>query len=262
MKVVYNKELNKLSNEKKLKNIQAFSSLDREGLSFESTQRRLLIKEFSTGEKLFIQYPGKESARKESPRPWDFRPKVLKSNGEWLEDLTFKNIWDDLFDLKNRNIDMSKIAVLYFRMAYMLDSVEITKELTYEDIDANEKIVNTGKLTFTWYDYNIDESLLNSLNIPSNILRDISFLVYLNCNDLLAQNEDCKYFYRSEEEKQETWNYKTGRTNTLLTHMAVIAFIEEQISFTEIMDGFQRGRGVAPLSSKYWEVTTNGVVKK
>ena len=44
--------------------------------------------------------------------------------------------------------------------------------------------------------------------------------------------------------------------------MAVIAFIEEQISFTEIMDGFQRGRGVAPLSSKYWEVTTNGVVKK
>ena len=136
------------------------------------------------------------------------------------------------------------------------------KELTYEDIDINGKILNTGKVSMTWFDYDMDMEILNSLNIPKQILRNISLLAYLNCNDYLAQNEDCKYYFRSVEEKKENWNYKTGRTNTLLTHMAVISFIEGLISFTEIVDNFQRGRGVAPLSSKYWELTTNGLIKK
>ena len=44
--------------------------------------------------------------------------------------------------------------------------------------------------------------------------------------------------------------------------MAVIAFIEDKLRFTEITDMFQRGMGVANLPTKYWEETTGGRVTK
>lgn len=81
-------------------------------------------------------------------------------------------------------------------------------------------------------------------------------------NDYLAQNEDCKYYYRDVIEKGVAWNSNTGRRNTLLTHMAVIAFIEGKLRFTEVTDMFQRGMGVANLPTKYWEETTGGRVTK
>jgi hypothetical protein len=44
--------------------------------------------------------------------------------------------------------------------------------------------------------------------------------------------------------------------------MAVIAFIEDLLRFTEITDMFQRGMGVANLPTKYWEDVTGGRVTK
>lgn len=264
MNVVYSTAMKKESDEKKLFNISAFSSLERTGLSFEVIERRLLIKEFSSGEKLYIQYPGKETLQRGSraPRPWDFRPKLQKSDGTWLKDLSFKDVWDDLYSLKDVNCDMSYVATLFFRIAYMLDSKLVTRTLSYEDIDSNGNVVNKGNIDLTWYEYAPEKTLLDEIHIPLDALRDCTLLPYLAFNDYLAQNEDCKYYYRAVHEKNEPWKTDTGRRNTLLTHVSVIAFIEGLLRFTEITDMFQRGMGVAPLPTRLWEEATNNRVSR
>lgn len=264
MKIEYSTKMKKESEEKKLYNIKAFSELDRSGLVFGQTERRLLMKTFPSGEKLYIQYPGKESARVINPRPWDFRPKLQLANGEWLKDLSFKDIWDDLYSLRDVGSRMSYIAALFFRIAYMLDSKKVTRSLPYEDIDVETgRIVGTGKIEFTWCEYDPDDDVLGeSLRISAEALQGCSIPAYMSYNDYLAQNEDCKYYYRDVCSNNKKWKSDTGRRNTLLTHMAVIAFIEDNLKFTEITDMFQRGMGVAALPGKYWEEVTDGIVTR
>lgn len=263
MQIKYSSELKKESDEKKFFNIEAFSKLDRSGLSYDGVERRLLMKEFSTGEKLYIQYPGKESAREKNTRPWDFRPKLQLPNGEWLKDLSFKDVWDDLYSFKDIDADMSYVATLFFRIAYMMDAKKTTRILHFEDVDIKTgNIVGEGEIKLTWYEYGPDDSLLNDFQVSPAALRGCSVPAYLAYNDYLAQNEDCKYFYRAVHDRGETWKTDTGRRNTLLTHMAVIAFIENKLRFTEITDMFQRGMGVAALPAKHWEETTGGRVIK
>ena len=263
MRIEYSSELKRESDEKKLFNINTFSKLDKSGLSYGGIERRILMKEYPTGEKLYIQYPGKESARDKNVRPWDFRPKLQLPNGEWLKDLSFKDVWDDLYSFKDIACDMSYIATLFFRIAYMIDAKKTTRALHYEDVDSKTgQIVNEGDVELTWYEYTPEEDILSGLQVSPEAIRGCSVPAYLAYNDYLAQNEDCKYYYRAVYDKGETWKTDTGRRNTLLTHMAVIAFIEDKLRFTEITDMFQRGMGVANLPTKYWEETTVGRVIK
>lgn len=258
----YTNEMRAESFDKKLQNISSFSQLDRRGLRYGEVERRVLMREYPTGEKLYIQFPGKETVREKNPRPWDFRPKMQLADGGWLKDLSFKDVWDDLYTLKDTNVDMGYVAMIFFRIAYMLDSKYQSKTLPYEDIDQDGNVVGAGTMTVGWNEYDPDESLFEGLEIPPKIIRGCSLLPYLAYNDYLAQNEDCKYYYRSKYEKSENWNGLTGRRNTLLTHMSVIAFIEGYLRFTEITDMFQRGMGVAPLTPKLWEEVTGGLVVK
>ena len=62
--------------------------------------------------------------------------------------------------------------------------------------------------------------------------------------------------------RNEKWKPEIGRHNTLLTDLTVIAVMEKHMHFTEAMDKFQRGRGVAPIPYKLIEQTTGGRVKK
>ena len=258
----YSNDIRDESRDKKLYNIGCFAELDRSGLRYGETERRVLMREYPTGEKLYIQFPGKETVREKNPRPWDFRPKMQLADGSWLKDLSFKDVWDDLYTLKDTKADMGYVATIFFRIAYMLDSKRQSKTLPYEDVDRDGNVVRTGTVEMEWYEYDPDENLFEGLDIPAQAIRGCSLLPYLAYNDYLAQNEDCKYYYRSKYEKNETWNGLTGRRNTLLTHMSVIAFIEGYLRFTEITDMFQRGMGVAPLSPRLWEEVTGGLVVK
>ena len=145
----------------------------------------------------------------------------------------------------------------------MIDAKKTTRALHYEDVDSKTgQIVNEGDVELTWYEYTPEEDILSGLQVSPEAIRGCSVPAYLAYNDYLAQNEDCKYYYRAVYDKGETWKTDTGRRNTLLTHMAVIAFIEDKLRFTEITDMFQRGMGVANLPTKYWEETTGGRVIK
>ena len=69
----YSRESEDVSAERRLMNILSFAALDRRGLGFVSRERRVLLHTTSFGERIFIQYPGKESARTDqNERPWDF----------------------------------------------------------------------------------------------------------------------------------------------------------------------------------------------
>ena len=93
-------------------------------------------------------------------------------------------------------------------------------------------------------------------------LRGASLEAYLLYNDLLVQNEDCKYYYRDTFQKGTTWDSSIGRRNTLLTHLSVIEYIQGSVKFSEVMKRFQNGRGVAPITLNSISTITGGIIKK
>ena len=49
----------------------------------------------------------------------------------------------------------------------------------------------------------------------------MSALCYLQMNDMIAQNEDCKYYYLSIYNSQR-WKPNIGRYNTMMTYVNII----------------------------------------
>ena len=109
----YNKDVKKDAIEKREFNIAQFSELDKKGLKFQDIERKLLLHTTKNGEKVFIQYPGKEtiSSNSEKVRPWDFRPKLQLSNGTYIKDLSFPDIWDDLTDIHSSDKTLLSISL-------------------------------------------------------------------------------------------------------------------------------------------------------
>ena len=146
----------------------------------------------------------------------------------------------------------------------MVDYQLVEEELDYIDVNvATNKQIGSGKIKFKWYKPNFSENLLNYLESSLGKIRDVSLEAYLFYNDLLVQNEDCKYYYRNKTETPDKpWNSKNGRLNTMLSHLSVIEYLQGKISFSAITMRFQRGMGVAPISIKEVEDVTNGIIKK
>ena len=257
----------KLALDKQLVNVKAFSELDKAGLEHGVKERRLLLYTTEFGEKIYIQYPGKETKNTNDLkiRPWDFRPKVLNSNGEWMKDQSFKDIWDEIDKLNELDDSyLSLIATLFLRCSMLLDTKLVEEEYYYEDINPEtDVILEKGKITFKWYKLTLNEECLQyiSKKVPQ-MGGNFSTKSYLIMNDLLCQNEDCKYYYRDKIVKNEEWKGKIGRHNTYRTHASIINYLEGHLSFSQIMDMFQRGMGVAPLPDSKVEEATEGLVKK
>ncbi len=252
---------------KRLYNIEALSGLNRVGLEFGIIERRLLIHTSSNGEKIYIQYPGKESnntTNNDKLRPWDFRPRLLLATGEQMKDLSFGDIWDDLATLHDLdNTILSELAAVFYRMAATIDTNLVKKEYSYEDIDIkNKEVVNTGAITLEWYDYSINDEIINAIEAKIPTIRNVSLFGYLIYNYLLVQNEDCKYYYRDVIIRKGEWRLGQGLNNTLLSHISVIEFLKNEITFSEIMTRFQRGMGVAKPTNEHIEIATGGIVFK
>lgn len=79
-------------------------------------------------------------------------------------------------------------------------------------------------------------------------------------NDLLALNEDCKYFYihKKDTSPQNYIKGGPGRINTMLTHIHILSFILNETKPADLFQSFSRKKGVAPLSfSKCNEFLSN-----
>lgn len=263
--ILINKELKDKAKEKKIANINSLSNLEKGGLQFNNVERRILAYTTAIGEKIYIQYPGKESARESRTRPWDFRPKLELPNGTYMPDLSFKMIWDDIVKMEqlNKKELFNRLAAYFYRMAMMVDNEYTKKEYTYYDIDMNSNsVVNSGTIELEWYQYFPHNEDLQELKEYVSEIRGVSLEAYLVYNDLLAQNEDCKYYYRDVIENGKNWDGKIGRFNNLMTHISIIQYLLKEISFTQVVDKFQRGQGVAPASEKDLSAITNGIINK
>lgn len=169
----------------------------------------------------------------------------------YAPDMDFKKIWD-IIDIIGRDhrADTDVLATLFLRIAYMIGYRHNEAEYLCETIDISTGNVRSSENTlFTWNSLEIDFDVLDTLNDRFGLLNGISLEGFLYYNDLLAQNEDCKYSYL----QGTRWNLSTGRINNCLSHLTVISHIRGHIGISKLIDSFQR-TGVAPLpQGRLWE---------
>ena len=110
------------------------AAIDENTLEFAVQEERLEIFQTLAGEKIFIQYPGKESTETgTNRRPYDFRPRIMTSNGEMVRDLVFADMWGLVEDLNKQQHQMLKLmACIFFRMVRMLFHDYVEKDYQCE----------------------------------------------------------------------------------------------------------------------------------
>ena len=252
-----------VAKQKKDHNIKVFSELSRNGLEFGKIERRVFLGSTSAGERLYIQYPGKESKFKDDKeRPWDLRPKLQLKNGTFSKDISFKDIWDDLISLHEKDPEMLPIlAAVFYRLCMLTDHKLVTERCEFEDMNAIGNVINKGVISLEHYRYSPDQDVVNYLSERIGNIGGMSYEAYMLVNDYLAQNEDCKYYYRDTVRDKKKWEGKIGRYNNLMTHIMIIAFLREIVRFTEVTDQFQRLRGVAPIQEKHLSAVSDGLIE-
>lgn len=229
----------------KMENIKNFDALPRIGLLNGATECRILLYETIKHEKVYMQYPGIESTRTGARRfELDARPILVKADGTVAEDMDFKKIWDVIDRVGQAHLaDIDILAAIFVRIAYMVEYRHRDQNCICEKIDiASNTVISLSAVNFVWNSLNIDSDVIETLNDRFGSLDGISLEGFLYYNDLLAQNEDCKYHYL----KGASWDTKTGRINNCLSHLTVISHIRGYIGISKLIDSFQR-TGVAPL---------------
>ncbi len=234
-----------LSQRQKFENICSFNGLPREGLVNGKRERRILLYQTRMGERVYMQYPGTESVRTNSRKfELDAKPVLQRVDGTYMEDMDFKKIWDIIDRIgEGHKDDLDILATLFLRIAYMINYQHNDDEFLCETVDmATGETVFRERTRFVWNSFQIHEDVLDTLNDRFGSLEGMSLEGFLYYNDLLAQNEDCKYSYL----KGEQWQLTTGRINNCLSHLTIISHLKGHIGISKLIDSFQR-MGVAPL---------------
>lgn len=268
------------SSKGRLHNINWIKNLSRTGLIWGVSEKQIHIVTTEEKEELYIQYPGKESKRNDNPRPWDFRPRIYVPEKEkYISSIqSFSQIWDALYDISKgiNPVALRMLAMLFYRIAFMCDhhlpateqKVD-TRYARYNNTD-NEDIKKTVKEPFkAWYRYEPSKQILGILARAMPTIGGISLEAFLHYNNLLAWNEDCKYYYRNYfsskyvGKSKNKWIVNTGRINNLLTHISVIGLIQGKIKIAEFAQRFARSRGVSvPAKKELAEILKDYILLK
>lgn len=260
------REIKRNGDSKRVENVNAFSNIDRSGLERGSNERMMLLYTTLRNEKIYIRYPGKETinSKPDKVRPWDFRPKAKRIDGTYIDDLAFLDIWSDLEHLHNRLSDenIAKLSALFYRAILMKDTSLVTQNCELVDIDVvnDEREIPNGTERLVWNKINLPRDIIEEINNIIGDIRGLSFEAYLYYNDLLCQNEDCKYYYKAVHVDHKTWNKTVGRKNTFLTHLLILAFLKNQVELIYLAEKFIRGKGVGPLDESKVSDLTNGLI--
>ena len=257
------------SYEKRIKNINSIESLQRKELKFAEKERLLLVHTTSLKEKVFIQYPGKESAEKDKKgkdrkktaiRPWDFRPRLYLPNSNLHFDMSFANIWAVIFEKAEHLQQEGKeellriLATLLYRMAFFHDHT-LTKDFKVEaksvSYEKNESTIkDNGDVVFSEiYKYEPNNEIIKYLAEETSEWGQMSLEGFLFYNEFLIWNEDCKYYFRNMHvQTKNQWIASTGRVNTILTHIRIIGYLLGELPLANIFDDFAKQRGISPAS--------------
>lgn len=257
------KEVKSQAIDKRISNIQFIYNIDRDDLVYGEKERQMLFANYINNEYVLIQYPGKEASQNANfIRPFDFRPKLILTDGSYLNDLSFGDIWDCLFNLFKSSNDAKLLKLLaceFYRIAFMIDYTCIdSKKASFNvyNVSSDYKFEYTHVNDNPVYIYTPNNLVINKLKEFSPTILGASWESFFMYNDLLALNEDCKYFFN---ELSKTGNTDLaekyirkgiGRPNTMLSHICVLAVMLGELPLTKLLQSFVRNRGVAPMTAK------------
>lgn len=272
LKIEYNKkDVLKESKRKRKKNIASFLGISRDSLKYGVKEKRILLYETLKDEKIYIQYPGKESTNKE-PRPLDFRPELETVNGTFMQNITFGYIWDILDEIgRTHNGYLCLIAALIIKEEYMYDYQMCNEQYESYIVDyENNKVSKDSPLTLEWYKLNLDDDVWFTLNdkvgdIKINNNEVISLEAFIKFIDLLFQNEDCKYYYINKVEKGKVstideYDLKNGRNSSGDANLAILSYLQKKKKLSDLLNEFQKGRGVTSYRKSDYSIVTDDIV--
>ncbi len=264
LKCTYPSKIAPSTQNRRITNIQAVQQLvgdaiNDNNLTYQATEERLHIFTTQRGEKIFIQYPGKESTLTgDKQRKYDFRPRIMTSSGEMLRDLVFADMWGLVEELNAQQHRLLKLmAAIFFRLGRMTFHTEVDKEYSCELIDSNEEVIGTFSRRLHWYELCIDQEIMTSLNFHAeNLIVDgkaISLEAFLCFFELILQNEDSKYY-------DKKGNLSSGRIPTSDSMLLLSAALFGRIKLSVLLQRFVSGFGVAHCGIDEIESATDGLV--
>ena len=113
------RKLNSQRREKQRENTETIYYLDRDNLRYNSYERRMLVYTTLKNEKIFIEYPGKETVRNNS-MPKDTCPGFANEEGMLVLDTSFGDVWDVLDFLgKQHKAYLPILAAVLIHMSSM-----------------------------------------------------------------------------------------------------------------------------------------------
>lgn len=255
--------------EKRRDNIQSFLQITRDNLEYDKKERRICLYSTLQNENIYIQFPGKESVN--NPQmPKDFRPKLQMRNGEFMQDASFGFIWDLLDEIgREHRAYLSYVAALFLRIGYMHEYAWERNEYECTDLeieDGNIEEIPHPAEKIEWYHLDLDEDIWYTLNdrigniaVAEN--QTISFEAFIKFVDLLFQNEDCKYYYKNVIiNGDENYRYQNGRLNSSAANLLILNYFEGNETISNLLNSFQKSRGVASFRKADYDVVTDGIV--
>lgn len=247
----YPDSVSALTQERRAKDINALQSLIKDAreetpLQYGQLEERLFLFTTKAGERVAIQYPGKESVNADEAKicPYDFRPKIILADGTVVKDMAFVDMWGVIEELAAGYKDFIKfISAFFFRMGRMLLHTEVTEDYRYITLDQDGNEVSSGHRQLNWYRMVLDDEVLNSLpiHIPEIVLDDgtvISLEAFFYFFEMLLQNEDSKYFYKKR-------NLSSGRIQTSDSMLLLSSYFLGYTSLSTLLQRYISGFGVA-----------------
>lgn len=264
LKCTYPVKVSPETQNKRITNIRALQQLvgdaiEENDLVHQTSEERLHIFTTQRGEKIFIQYPGKESTLTgDKLRRFDFRPRIMTSSGEMLRDLVFADMWGLIEDLNTQQHRLLKLmAAIFFRLGRMTFHTEVDKDYSCEALDSNENIVSTSFRHLNWFEFSIDTQVMESLNFHAENLivdgKSISLEAFLCFFELLLQNEDSKYYDKKGD-------LSSGRIPTSDSMLLLSSVLFGRIRLSTLLQRFVSGFGVARCGIDEIESATDGLV--
>ena len=264
----YPKQISELTDERRLFNIQSFQRLicgeiEKNELVFGKKEERILLFTTKVGEKVFIQFPGKETQETLSDgrikHPFDLRPTIEKPDGTKVKDFTFKDLWIvvEIFNEIHKDFN-TPLSCLFFRQGRMNIHKKVSENYTYEIIE-DGVITSKGTIPFEWYSLDFEDDLRNTFHFFGEKIKldektIISLETFIYFFELLLNNEDNKYWYRKG-------NLTSGRVKTSESMLLLSTTLNGTMRVSELLQRFINGLGVPSCSIKEITPSTGDLVK-
>jgi hypothetical protein len=222
-------------------------------LKHQEYETRILIHQTSRGEKLYLQYPGKETERPEPKKNLlDFKPELITKDGEQIKRQSFSQIWNEIQDLTKLRIKVEAIralATLLYRMAHMMDFEKPERDIELESTKLGFGL-NSGDIWVTrkshspFWRYQPPEPDTRELSSVIPDVGGMSLEAFLYYNQILAWNEDCKYLGPKGMESKDF--FRKG-SNNLLTHVKITGLLLDDVKISDVLWNLSRF-GVSPAT--------------